>query len=551
MRKRLVSICLLISLVVNLCSCSKPEKEVSAEELRQQYLPETLQSLSYDEHLDISIGYWNIEGMENTAENDQLRALIEKMFNISIQPISVTWTNYKERYQILMATDSLPDVFADLTISSNDANDSAAYTQMIETGSICSLPDDMSPYPSLSSLLDSVSYTRYSDGKYYAIPRCSFIDTELSFTDAALLVRRDWMNNLNISDPKSFDDFAYIVTAFAKNDPDGNGIDDTIGYNVNTLSAIGKWVMLGIAPECNVYSWIEQDGRYVPSWSTEQFKEVVKAYSQLYESGGLDPDFYSKSPSTILEDFAAGRLGALEYKSSPGTLLEVKKLWNELNDKPFEECVDFLPIFPAADGVRYSNSSSIFWSESYISSNAGEEKTQRILALFEFLLSDKGYMLTKYGIEGYDYQKTEDGKYECLLNTDDCELKTLLDQKYPSMNMFSGLATWGGSWTDFEANDLNKMLYGEDTLSISRNSALWYASNTQQLNRPYSFLMFPKEASSLFSTSVVQEKFIQCIIRSDDALDSWNNVLAQLNEEGLEEYIDRQNDAYSAFLSDK
>ena len=416
---------------------------------------------------------------------------------------------------------------------------------MIENGSICSLPEDMSPYPALSSLLNSVSYTKYNDGKYYAIPRCAFLDSELGFTDAAMLVRRDWMNNLGYSDPQSFDEFARMVSAFANDDPDGNGTDDTLGYNVNTLSAIGKWVMLGITPECNVYSWIEQDGRYVPSWSTPQFKEVVKDYGYLYKSGGLDPDFYSKSPTTIIEDFAAGRLGALEYKSSPGTLLEIKKLWDSHNDKPFEECVDILPIFPAPDGKRYSNSSSIFWSESYISSNAGDEKRERILALFEFLLSEKGYMLTKYGIEGEDYIKTGDGNYQCLLDTQNCELKTLLESKYPSMYMFSGLATWGGSWTDFEENNLNKLLYGEDTLAISRKSAIWYSENTTQLTRPYSFLMFPKEASDLFSTSVVQDKLIQCIISSDDTLDCWNRALDQMYYQGLEDYIERQNEAYN------
>lgn len=544
MKKKIYALCILFSLIVGTCACTKDNNTTSPAKLREEYLTESLKTLSYSEHFDISVGYWNIDGMENNAEADKLRVLIEKMFNITIIPVSVTWTNYKERYQILMATDSLPDVFANLTISSNDANDSATYTQMIENGSICSLPDDLSIYPSLASLLDSVSYTRYSDGKYYAVPRCSFLDSELGLTDAAMLVRRDWMNNLGFSNPESFKEFADMVSAFAKNDPDGNGSNDTIGYNVNTISALGKWVMLGIAPECNVYSWIEQNGRYVPSWTTEQFKEVVKDYGYLYKSGGLDPDFFSKSPTTIIEDFAAGRLGALEYKSSPGTLLEIKELWDAHNDKPFEECVDILPIFPAPDGKRYSNSSSIFWSESYISAGVSEAKKERILALFEFLLSDKGYMLTKYGIEGEDYIKTEDGNYQWLLDTQNCELKTLLDQKYPSLNMLAGLATWGGSWTDFEENNLNKVLYGDDTLSLARKSALWYTENTIQLTRPYSFLMFPKEASDTFSTSAVQEKIIQCIISSDNALDNWNKALDQMYQNGLEDYIKRQNERF-------
>ena len=106
-----------------------------------------------------------------------------------------------------------------------------------------------------------------------------------------------------------------------------------------------------------------------------------------------------------MDDFAAGRLGALEYKSSPPSLMELKNRWDALNDKSFEDCVDVLPVFPAPDGIRYSNSSSSFWSESYISSNVDDTKAERILALFEFLLSDEGQDFCHYGLEGIDYEK--------------------------------------------------------------------------------------------------------------------------------------------------
>lgn len=505
-------------------------------------LPDSLEEMSFEEHFDISIGYWNIENMVKANEPDGLTRYIEELFNITIHPMSVTWSNYKERYQILGATNSLPDVFATLTLSSNDNNDSATFVDMIETGSIRSLPDDLSAFPQLGELLESVSYTKYKDQHFYAIPRVSFLDPVLGATDAAMLVRRDWMNNLGISDPGSFQEFAAMTAAFAGDDPDGNGKNDTIGYNVNNLSALGKWTMLGIAPECNVYSWVEENGRYVPSWTTEDFKKVVSSYRTLYESGGLDPEFYTKTPSTVEEDFAAGRLGALEYKSSTDSLREIKEIWDAVNDKPFSECVDVLPVPPAADGIRYSNSSSIFWSESYISSSVDDKKAQRILAIFEFLLSEEGQMLCHYGLEGVDYRKREDGSYECLLEiSGDESLATALMYKYPSFHLFSGIATWGGGWTDFEENELNYLRYGADCVRLARKSALWFAQNTTQLTRPYAFLIFPKEPTDLFSTSQAFDAFIHCIIGNGDPVRMWESAIREMEDKGLEEYIDRQN----------
>lgn len=167
--------------------------------------------------------------MVKASQPDGMTRYIEELFNITLHPVSVTWSNYKERYQILSATVS-PDVFATITLSSNDNNDSATFADMIETGSIWALPEDLSSFPCCIRCWNPFLYTVYGR-PYYAIPRASFMDSILGATDAAMLVRRDWMDNLGL-DPENLEEFAAMCSAFAHEDPDGNGLDDTIGYNV-------------------------------------------------------------------------------------------------------------------------------------------------------------------------------------------------------------------------------------------------------------------------------------------------------------------------------
>lgn len=536
---------------LSVCGCSSEEADTMPD---RSVLPSSLQALSFEEHMDISVGYWDIDAMTKTTQPDGMTQYIEELFNITLHPMSVTWTNYKERYQFLSFTNSLPDMFATITLSSTDNNDSATYSDLVSSGSIRSLPEDMSAYPILSGMLEAAPSIRYTDGRYYAIPRISYMDPILGAMDAAVLVRRDWMNNLGYDDPQNFEEFAELTAAFANNDPDGNGLDDTIGYNVNNRNALGKWVILGIAPECNVYSWVEEDGRFVPSWTTDAFKDVVSAYRYLYETGGLDPAFYSKSPTTILNDFASGRLGAMEYKSFPMSLMDLKEEWDILNDRPFEECVDILPVFPAPDGVRYSNSSNLFWSETYISSSVDDAKLERILALFEFLMSEEGQAFCHYGIEGEDYIRLESGEYHCLLDLTSAEgdpvsLSTALAEKYPSSSLFVNLATWDiCDWNSLELNEMNSLLYGEHCMTLSNKSAIWFRDNTTQLERPYAFLNFPKEATDLFSTNRAFEAFVDCVIGDQDAVAMWEDVLEEMRRNGLEEYINRQNQLYREYL---
>lgn len=503
------------------------------------------QEVSGQKHLEISIGYWNIDHMSDLKE-DAMRDYVESRFSISITPVSVDWSNYKEYYQMLSATNSLPDIFATLTISSNDANDSAFFENLISSGSIQPLPDDLSAYPNLQKLMETLEFTRYSDGRFYAIPRISFMDNTLSCTDAAMLVRRDWMENLGLENPENLEDFIDLITAFAQDDPDQNGQDDTIGYNVNALTALGKWVILGIAPECNTYSWIEQGGSYIPSWYSEDFYDVVSAYRTMYEKGGLDPDFYIKNPNEVLEDFASGRLGALEYKSSPSSIQQVAELWEQYNDKPFEECVDVLPMFPASDGVIYCNSSTPFWSESFISASVDEEKMNRILSLYDYLLSDEGLFLGKYGMEGEDYTTDSNGNYICLLDTQGSSLITVLQDKYPSVVLFSGLATWGGSDIDFALNDMNYLRYGKHCVVLANKDVQWNRENAVPVSRPDKFQVFPKESSEEFSTANAFDQFLNCIIGDGDPLEMWQEVIDSFREDGLDEYIKRQNDNFAA-----
>ena len=139
--KQLLGVSIAAALIFTATGC---DSSSTTTKISRQALPESIQNLSFDKHLNISVGYWNIEEMEKAAEPDAMTQYIEDLFNITLEPMAVTWSNYKERYQILSATGSLPDVFATLTLSSNDNNDSATFSDFINTGVIRALPAECS-----------------------------------------------------------------------------------------------------------------------------------------------------------------------------------------------------------------------------------------------------------------------------------------------------------------------------------------------------------------------------------------------------------------------
>lgn len=509
----------------------------------EKKLPESLQNADLSQHLEISIGFWNIQAMENSKEKDGVWRYLEELFNITIKPVNLNWSDYNERYLVMGVSDSLPDIFAATTITGTSENNALSLSDMISRKMLSPLPEDLSKYPEVKKTVDFLQHSlEQKDGKIYTFPRNSFGDMDLSSSDAGLLVRKDWMESLGITEPENLDAFIDMTVAFAAEDPDGNHIDDTIGYNVGNRTALGKWLILGIAPECNVYTWVKKDGQFLPSYLLPEFEDVVKAYRKLYVSGGLDPEFYLKKTVDSVYDFARGKLGALEYKTSPAALSEIKAYWNHYHDEsePFEDAVSILNIFPCSDGKRYSNSSSPFWSESLFSSHVDEEKMERILYLYEYLLSEEGWYLTRFGIEGEDYD-FKDGKYSCLPDASSENVSELLLKKYPSLNLFTSLASWGGSNDDFVSSEQNNKRYGPKIMEMSNGALYWNQENTTMVERPYDFLQMSKEESDIFSTSTMIDEFTKVIIGNEDPVKMWKEVINRWKEDGILTYIDNLN----------
>lgn len=530
----------LIGITALLCLCTVlvigyAHSKQSAGDKKENKIPE------------ISFGYWDIDQMQNSAESDGITQYLEEKFGFLANAQSFNWSNYKQQYQILSSTGELPDVFTTVLLSSNNSENTAMFKQMVADKMIQALPKDLSAYPNLEKLLSQFPELRQKDGCFYTIPHPTFTETILSSSDAAMIVRRDWMNNLGIDDPQNIQEFIQMTSAFASMDPDGNGKDDTIGYNVNNLAALGKWVMLGIAPKCNVYSWLEKpDGTFCPAWNTDEFRDVVAIYRQLYECGGLDPDFYVKNPSSVLDDFTSGRLGALEYKSSAPALAELKEEWDAKNTSSFSECVDVLPIFPASDGIRYSNSSNSYWSETYINASVTEEELHIILKLLDYLLSDEGISLCSQGIEGVDYRLSSDESPVSLITDADSSHVTALQKKYHSIELWSNIVYRGWDSSYFSDTPYMNFLYGKDCMYLVEKSLKFCNENTVQVSRPYSFLTFPKENASFDSTAF--QSFIRCIIGTEPPLKMWDATLDKLRIQGLDEYIHVQNQRFISYL---
>jgi putative aldouronate transport system substrate-binding protein len=493
---------------------------------------------SLEEHYDLTIGYWDIQNGFWSNEEDDFLKEIQKDFNITIKPVQVTWSNYKEKYQIMAASGQLPD------ISANAIVNTGIYNDWISQGIIRAIPKDLGNYPNVSKIMELPDVKALKiDDKYFMIPRISFEDRNLFASTCALLVRKDWMDKLGIKDPQNFDEFTAMLKAFVKDDPDENDKNDTVGLALNTRDALGKWIILNIYPQFNTYTWVKDGDKFVPSCAAKDFPKVLVKLRKLYTEGVLDKNFAVQNAGEGTEKFAQGKAGALEYVSAPSGLLVVQNLWDKYNpDKKFTDNVKLLHVFPAEDGNLYHNTSTVFWSESYFSSNVSDKKMDRILKLYDYLLSNEGKTSIRFGLEEKDYIKEGNSIKVTRPKDEKTGRAVAISNLYPSIPaVFGGLASWGGAYEEFEVNEINKANYPADILKMANDEINWNLNNTKPMPRPYDILTMFTPAKAKFDSINIMNDVTRVIIGKEDPLVMWDRILKEYEAKGLLEAIEEVN----------
>ncbi len=201
------------------------------------------------------------------------------------------------------------------------------------------------------------------DGRLWGIPL-----TDASVTNAHVLwIRQDWMDNLGIEPPTSMQDVLEISRLFTEEDPDGNGLDDTIGLAMDK----GLWGSIGgLQGFFNGYHaypgiWFEKDGKLAFGSVQPEMRAALLELQKMYAAGQIDPEFGVKDINQMNETIAQGKVG-----------MEYGVWWN--------------PYHPL--NLSQQNNPDAFWSAFAIPSADGTPaKSQYSSAIWSFLVVRQGY----------------------------------------------------------------------------------------------------------------------------------------------------------------
>ncbi len=384
------------------------------------------------EHMDISVGYWDVE---TALCGDDIQKFIEEKFNVTFEPMNVTWDDYYEKEQTWAATDSLPDVFC------ADFRASATFGKWAREGVIRSIPEDLSAYPNLSAYLDSPAAEGCKiDGDLYCIFRKTYQEQAETVKDRIILYRWDLAQKAGVTkEPETWDEFRDMIRKIMSADPEGKSIGGMTAPAMNYLVfPFCCYSMPGAVLEGIVFNWVDNgSGTYVPAYFGgknlgDDALPTFQLLRDMYTEGTIDPDMAMATLAESNAKFLGGRAAALCTTDN-----QVKQ---HINDWPgtyghdMNEDVKYLSLMPSVDGNTYYWAIDYAWSETMFSANVDDAKMERLLMIYDYLVSGEGALKGRFGNEGESYQIV-DGKLEFIDNKAAVEV-------YPSCELFGNLVSW-------------------------------------------------------------------------------------------------------------
>lgn len=249
-------------------------------------------------------------GPNNTIEDNVWSRLAEQQLGVKL---SYKWIvtggdQLEQKMNVSIASNDLPDI---IPVNIKQLG------MLINSGYVADLTEAINNYasPLLKETFDLNKTMVYNagaqGGKVFAIPASSNAANILNAE--MLFVRKDWLTKLGLPEPKTMQDVLAISSAFTHDDPDGNGIADTIGLAINkSLSSTGFTDLGGFFEGFHAYpyNWMKDASGQINYGAIQpQTKDALAKLQIMFKDGQIDKEFGVKDAGKEAELISSGKCG--------------------------------------------------------------------------------------------------------------------------------------------------------------------------------------------------------------------------------------------------
>lgn len=468
--------------------------------------------------------------------------------------------------------------FTDLVLNVN-----SALNLMIDSGDAIQLDDLIETYgPDLKTFYgDKFNRIRHTDGNIYSFGVGASVQpiyTPGEYWNTGFFLQNQALINQNYPSIKTPTDFENVIKAELAQNPTTE--DGQKKYGISFSTGDGFRYQFSLTQPANLVNGMPVNGDFVYNKDTDKvelamkqdyMKEYIRWYNKMYNEGLVDPESFTQNTDTWVSKISAGRVigvinGGWEFHSGVQALRDANK-GNEA----------YMTFAPTLDP------STMQWSEQAGGDVAREggffitsacKNPAKLVNFFNFLASEEGQILTECGIEGVNYTidangnrvQAEADKTEQAKDSKGYALKTgvgLYARDYGEfVHQPYGWNTTNGQSLYFVDSTSAAAAYSpEEKATVAKYGFEFltdpFPKTTDLPERPYgdlSSLNFGTDEDVLVAKQSFDDsklpalaKAIMCPAADFDA--TWDEYMAELDDMGLDAYLEKANEALQARLT--
>lgn len=308
--------------------------------------------------------------------------------------------NETEKLNALIAADALPDI---ITIGWWEPQ----VNRMITGGMVYALnelAEEYDPYFWEVSNPVAVNWYTQEDGNIYAYPNSSVTPQDLEngyvSSNETFLVRKDIYEALGSPDMTTPEGFVDAVRRAAELFPEVGG-EPLIPVGAHVFDNEGnvsfdKYLMNSLA-----VPW-EKDGLVYDRHTDPEYIRWLKLFRELGQEGYLANDIFVDTRTQMEEKLAEGRYFCMLYQYTD--MLAQQRMLYEKDPDSIYMAVEG-PRNAAGDDPLRPTTGVGGWTVTLISKNC--EAPERAIAFLDYLMSERGQMVTYLGVEGVTYDMVD------------------------------------------------------------------------------------------------------------------------------------------------
>lgn len=352
-----------------------------------------------------------IDHSGNALNNENSDKVIEQYEEYTGIHVDFQWesnSTYSERFStILMDKENMP-----MILTSADSTVTSTVVEAARRDAFWDLTEFLDDYPNLSQMTQEVKDGLTVDNKLIGLPR------QRAVGRYGLSYRVDWAEKVGITEaPETIDEVYDMIYKFAKEDPDGNGQEDTYGMELckytGPFDIIQTWFGVG-------NQWVEQDGQLVPVHQTEEYMEAINWLRKLVEEGLVRKDFAAVDSSTWGDGIKKGEAGVfvdvLDTGKRTHSYYESNNVMSVVNPEEYAT-INYVGAVKKDENSEAKTLSTGGYSGYFLITKDGAKTEEDVRNCLEFLdkMNDNDMrILADYGLEGLDWEVNDDGKLELI-----------------------------------------------------------------------------------------------------------------------------------------